>query len=225
MIWGLWAQAWQNIYVYLPVCLFVCLWVYLLAYQKGILPFDSDLYVTSPSQNNPKWSTQRKYVVVTLDNPGSSGDEPVCPVFQGLWTWAKYWLHVCVSAISLLSSFLKTWLLSLITILYMFKLDRAFLWKLILVNKWGLDKRLNNIQLKETHCPCASKQICRSLFMMYVEYMLWSFDRGIGFCAVHNKRETEYHICTKFKFMRMRSNLRMKRTKLQTINTSSATFY
>ena len=36
------------------------------------------------SQNNPNWSTQRKYVVVTLDQTGNSGGERVCPVFQGL---------------------------------------------------------------------------------------------------------------------------------------------
>ena len=39
---------------------------------------------TSPSQNNPNWSTQRKYVVVTLDQTSNSGGECVCPVFQGL---------------------------------------------------------------------------------------------------------------------------------------------
>ena len=37
-------------------------------------------------------------------------------------------------------------------------------------------------------------------YIMYIEDMLWSFDRGIGFCAVYNKRETEYLLCTKFKF-------------------------
>ena len=37
-------------------------------------------------------------------------------------------------------------------------------------------------------------------YIMYIEDMLWSFDRGIGFCAVYNKRETENHLCTKFKF-------------------------
>ena len=56
-------------------------------YHNGILPLACDLYKirhclglkhnlfrqTSPSQNNPNWSTQRKYVVVTLDHPGNSG--------------------------------------------------------------------------------------------------------------------------------------------------------
>ena len=77
--------------------LFVCLSVSLSVYQKGILVLVGDLYKlrhclclnitfseTSPSQNNPNWSTQRNYVVVTLDHPGSSGGERVCPVFQGL---------------------------------------------------------------------------------------------------------------------------------------------
>ena len=66
-------------------------------YQKGILPVASDLYKlryclglkhifceTSPSQNNPNWSTQRKYVVVTSHHPGSSGGERICPVIRGL---------------------------------------------------------------------------------------------------------------------------------------------
>ena len=34
----------------------------------------------------------------------------------------------------------------------------------------------------------------------YIEDMLQSFDRGIGFCASYNNRETEYHLCTIFKF-------------------------
>ena len=79
--------------IYMSAYLFVCLSVCL---SKGILPLANDLYMlrhclglkhfseTSPSQNNPNWSTQRKYVVVTLDHPGSSGGEHVCPVFQGL---------------------------------------------------------------------------------------------------------------------------------------------
>ena len=32
---------------------------------------------TSSSQNNPNWSTQRKYVVEILDHPGTSGGERV----------------------------------------------------------------------------------------------------------------------------------------------------
>ena len=35
---------------------------------------------------------------------------------------------------------------------------------------------------------------------MYIEDMLWSFDRGKEFYAVYNKSETEYQLCTKFKF-------------------------
>ena len=34
----------------------------------------------------------------------------------------------------------------------------------------------------------------------YIEDMLRSFDRGIRFCADYNKKETEYHLCTVFKF-------------------------
>ena len=34
----------------------------------------------------------------------------------------------------------------------------------------------------------------------YIEDVLRSFDKGIGLCADYNKRETEYHLCTKFKF-------------------------
>ena len=34
----------------------------------------------------------------------------------------------------------------------------------------------------------------------YIEDVLWSFDRGNWFCAVYNKREIEYHLCTVFKF-------------------------
>ena len=49
--------------------------------------------------------------------------------------------------------------------------------------------------------PTAHAHLNRSVgpYIMYIEDMLWSFDRGIGFCAVYNKRETEYHLCTKFK--------------------------
>ena len=76
----------------------------------------------------------------------------------------KPWLHVCLTATSLLSYLLKTWLLSLIKILNILNVDRAFLWKLILVNKWCFVYRLNNIRLKATHCACASKQVCRCLY-------------------------------------------------------------
>ena len=111
-------------YICLPTCLSVSLSVCL---SKCLLPLASD------------WSTQRKYVVVTLDQTGNSGGKRFCPVFQVIWAWAKKnWLHVCLSATSLLSSLLKTWLLSLITILYTFNVDRAFLWEIILVNKWAL---------------------------------------------------------------------------------------
>ena len=47
--------------------------------------------------------------------------------------------------------------------------------------------------------PTAHSHLNRSVGPV-IEDMIWSFDRGIGFCAVHNQRETEYHLCTKFKF-------------------------
>ena len=97
-------------YICLPTCLSVCLWVCLFVYEKGILPFASDLYKlrhclglniivseTAPSQNDTIWSTQRKYVVVTLDHTGSSSVEHVCPMFQWLWTGAKKTLIACLS--------------------------------------------------------------------------------------------------------------------------------
>ena len=36
-------------------------------------------------------------------------------------------------------------------------------------------------------------------YIMYIEDMLCSFDRGIRFGAVYKNR-TEHHLCTKFKF-------------------------
>ena len=84
-------------YICLSACLSVCLSVSL-SITKVYCPWPSDLYKIRhclglnitfsdrdvPSQNNPNWSTQRKYVVVTLDRPGNSGSECVCPVFQAL---------------------------------------------------------------------------------------------------------------------------------------------
>ena len=40
----------------------------------------------------------------------------------------------------------------------------------------------------------------------YIEDMLWSFDWGIGFCAVYNKREKDAIFVQNSNFMRMRSN-------------------
>ena len=80
---------------YLFVCLSVSLSVYLskkvicswpvtyIGYVTA-LAYNIIFSETSPSQNNSNWSTQRKYVVVTFDHPGSSGGERVYPVFQGL---------------------------------------------------------------------------------------------------------------------------------------------
>ena len=39
--------------------------------------------------------------------------------------------------------------------------------------------------------PTAHANLNRSVGP-YIEDMLWSFDRGIGICAVYNKRETEF---------------------------------
>ena len=47
--------------------------------------------------------------------------------------------------------------------------------------------------------PTANAHLNRSVGP-FIEDMLWSFDRGIRFCAVCNKRETEYNLSTKFKF-------------------------
>ena len=118
-------------YIWLPTCLSVCLWVCQFVYQKGILPLASDLYKLRhciglkhnvfrdvPSKNNPNWWTQRKYVMVNLDHPGSSGGELVCPVFQGGRAWEK---TVCMSVClpqAYYPLFLKLDFLSLITILY-----------------------------------------------------------------------------------------------------------
>ena len=96
------------------VCLSIKMFIALGQWLRHCLGLNITFSETSQSQSNPNWSTQRKYVVVTLDQTGNSGGKGVCPVFQGIWTWAKKnWLHVCLSATSLLSSLLKTWLLSL----------------------------------------------------------------------------------------------------------------
>ena len=98
VIWDMWARAPQNMSFCPPVCLSVCesvclsisryialgLW----PIQYKSLPWSKTwLFQTemSPSQNDPNWSTQRKYIVMTLDHPSNSGGERVCPVFQGLW--------------------------------------------------------------------------------------------------------------------------------------------
>ena len=110
--------------------------------------------------------------MVTLGQTGNSGGERVCPVFLGLWEWAKKLIACLPVCHKPTTSLLKAWLLSLITILYMFNIDRTFLWKLLLVNKWGLVNCLNNIRLKETHCACASKQVCRYQYWRHA-LVLW----------------------------------------------------
>ena len=81
----------------------------------------------------------------------------------------------------------------------MFSVDRVFLCKLILVNKWGFVHYLNNIRLKETHCACASNRSVGP-YVMYIEDLVWSFDRGIGFRAVYKKKRNRIPPCKKFKF-------------------------
>ena len=66
----------------------------------------------------------------------------------------------------------------------------------MLVIKWGFVFLLNNNRLKK---QTANAHLNRSLGP-YPEDMLRSFDRGIRFCAVYNKRETKYNFCTIFKF-------------------------
>ena len=73
----------------------------------------------------------------------------------------------------------------------MFIVDKAFLLKLILVNKSSEQHPVKN--------PTAHAHLNRSVgpYTMYIEDMLWYFDRSIRFCAVYYKRETEYHLCKK----------------------------
>ena len=128
MIWGLWAQARQNIYVCLPVCL----WVWLFVYQKGILPLASDLYKlrhclglnitfseTSPSQKTIKNGQHKENMWWWLwTRLVTQVESTSVQCSKGFELEHKNWLHVCLSATSLLSSLLKTWLLSLITFLF-----------------------------------------------------------------------------------------------------------
>ena len=82
---------------YMSAYLFVCLSVSLSVSLIGILPLASDLYKLRHClglthnffQRRPQVKTiqigqHKENVVVTLDHPGSSGGEHVCPVFQGL---------------------------------------------------------------------------------------------------------------------------------------------
>ena len=164
--------------IYVSAYLFVCLFVY----EKGLLPLDTDLYKLRhclglkhnffrdvPKSIHSKLNMWR-WVWTTLVDQVVSASAHCSKGFE--LEQIKNWLHVCLSATRLLSSFLKTWLLSLITILYMFSVDRTFLWKLILVNKCGFVYRLNNVRLKETHCACASKQVCRSIYHVYWRHAL-----------------------------------------------------
>ena len=65
---------------------------------------------------------------------------------------------------------------------------------------------LNNIWLKKS---TAYAHLNRSLGP-YIEDMLRSFDKGIRFCVVYNKSETEYHFCTIFEFYAHAQQLKNK---------------
>ena len=76
--------------IHLSVCLFVCLSVcesvclsVTNAYCHWLKTYFFQTEM-SASQNNPAWSTERKYEVVIMNHTGKSGGEHVCPVFQGL---------------------------------------------------------------------------------------------------------------------------------------------
>ena len=88
----------------------------------------------------------------------------------------------------------------------------------------GLSLSLTTSGLKK---PTAQAHLNRYVgtHIMYIEDMLSSFDMRIRCCAVYKKRKTESHLCTKFKFYAHAQQVKIKRTKLQTINISSVTFY
>ena len=119
-------------YICLPTCLSVCLWVWLFVYQKGILPLASDLYMFRHCLGLKHNFLQRRPQVKIIQISRHKENMWSC-----LWTTlvaqvvsvsvqcSKGFEHeqktVCVSVCykpSIVSSFLKTWLLSLITILY-----------------------------------------------------------------------------------------------------------
>ena len=89
--------------IYLTACLRVCLSV---CHKRNMYTlFGTE---TSPSQNNPNWSTQRKYVVMILDHPaGNSGGVSASDLCcKGFELNSKICLPVCLSTISLLSPLL-----------------------------------------------------------------------------------------------------------------------
>ena len=120
---------------------------------------------TSPSQNNRNWSSQRKYVMVILNHPGTSGGERV---------WA-------ISPVCLLLH------------PFCFKLD-LFRICLAKTKFYTCNKivfyRLNNIRLKGTNCACAFKRELPHLnrpLGPYTKDIFRSFGSDIGFCSVYNK--------------------------------------
>ena len=155
VLWGLWARAAKYIclsarlYVCLSVCESVCLSKRHIA--LGLKHNFSDR--GCPSQSNPNWSIQRKYEVVIMAHPSYSGSEQVCPIFQGLLAGAKIWLHICLSATSLLSPLLTLDLFSLITILYMLSVDKVFCVKAYTCNRIGLclSSKLHSVKRNQLH--------------------------------------------------------------------------
>ena len=96
----------------------------------------------------------------------------------------------------------------------MLSVDKSFLCKLILVIK------LSFASAKKK--PAAHAHLNRFVGP-YIEDIIWSFDTVIWFCAVYNKRETEYNVCTIFNLYAHAQLKRIKKTKLQTINISCVT--
>ena len=62
-------------------------------------------------------------------------------------------------------------------------------------NKWGSVK--SGLKKPTAH---AHQNRYVGPYIMYIEDMLWSFDRGIRFLRSLQKSRTEHHLCTKFKF-------------------------
>ena len=155
------------LYVSLSVCLPVCLSVCLSVCNKRILPL----------ANKHNFFRQRRPQVKTIQIGQHKENlrwwlwttlvtKVVTPVqfSKGFELEQKIWLHVCLSATSLLSPLLNTWLVKSNNNFIYAQRRQSFLWKLILVTELGFVYRLNNIRLKETNCACAFKQVCRSFY-------------------------------------------------------------
>ena len=107
-------------YICLPTCLSVCLWACLFVYQQGIFPLASDLYKLRHCLGLKHYffrdifkSKQSKLVNTKKKCGGDFGPQLVAQVVslsvqcsKGFEHEQKNCLHVCLSATSLLSSFL-----------------------------------------------------------------------------------------------------------------------